>query len=173
MFRVLERVGCRVKGQHRSTQRHSGKVVHIEEATLRRRLREIAAEHNRWGRRMAYRLLRREGWTVNHKRVQRLWREEGLNVIDVQSRLCMAIRVGGLVRPMMWCSCWRSSSAFIQRRRSFAAITAPSSSPTRLELEAGTTPQTAPTSRQDPKCRRTMPIRSTDDSGMNPSTWIC
>ena len=27
---------------------------------------------------MAYRLLRREGWTVNHKRVQRLWREEGL-----------------------------------------------------------------------------------------------
>ena len=27
---------------------------------------------------MAYRLLRREGWSVNHKRVQRLWREEGL-----------------------------------------------------------------------------------------------
>ena len=45
---------------------------------MRRRLREIAAEHIRWGRRMAYRLLRREGWTVNHKRVLRLWREEGL-----------------------------------------------------------------------------------------------
>jgi|688.fasta_scaffold312999_2 hypothetical protein len=29
-------------------------------------------------RRMAYRMLRREGWTVNHKLVQRLWREEGL-----------------------------------------------------------------------------------------------
>ncbi|WP_370594665.1 IS3 family transposase [Synechococcus sp. CBW1006] len=27
---------------------------------------------------MAYRLLRREGWSVNHKRVQRLWREEGV-----------------------------------------------------------------------------------------------
>ena len=27
---------------------------------------------------MAYRLLRREGWLVNHKRVHRLWREEGL-----------------------------------------------------------------------------------------------
>ena len=65
-------------GQHRSTQRHGGKVVDIEEAKLRQRLREIAAEHIRWGRRMAYRLLRREGWTVNHKRVQRLWREEGL-----------------------------------------------------------------------------------------------
>jgi len=65
-------------GQHRSTQRHSGKVVDLEEAKLRHRLREIAAEHIRWGRRMAYRLLRREGWSVNHKRVQRLWREEGL-----------------------------------------------------------------------------------------------
>ncbi len=65
-------------GQHRSTQRHPGKVVDLEEAKLRRRLREIAAEHIRWGRRMAYRLLRREGWLVNHKRVYRLWREEGL-----------------------------------------------------------------------------------------------
>ena len=65
-------------GQHRSTQRQGGNVVSIEEAKLRQRLREIAADHIRWGRRMAYRLLRREGWTVNHKRVQRLWREEGL-----------------------------------------------------------------------------------------------
>jgi transposase InsO family protein len=68
-----------VVGQHRSTQRHPGKVVSIEEAKLRHRLREIAAEHIRWGPpRMAYRLLRRECWMVNHKRVQRLWREEGL-----------------------------------------------------------------------------------------------
>ena len=35
-------------------------------------------ESHRWGRRMAYRLLRRDGWGVNDKRVQRLWREEGL-----------------------------------------------------------------------------------------------
>lgn len=77
-YRASERLVCRVVGQHRSTQRHGGKIVDIEEAKLRHRLREIAAEHIRWGRRMAYRLLRREGWTVNHKRVQRLWREEGL-----------------------------------------------------------------------------------------------
>ena len=74
MFRVSERLACRVVGQHPSTQRHATKVVDIEEAKLRRRLREIAAEHIRWGRRMAYRLLRREGWLVNHKRVHRLWR---------------------------------------------------------------------------------------------------
>ena len=78
MFRVSERFACRVVGQHRSTQRQAGKVDDIEEAKLRRRLREIAAEPIRWGRRMAYRVLRREGWTVNDKRVHRLWREEGL-----------------------------------------------------------------------------------------------
>ena len=77
-YRASERKVCRVVGQNRSTQRHPAKVVSIEEGKLRHRLREIAAEHIRWGRRMAYRLLRREGWSVNHKRVQRLWREEGL-----------------------------------------------------------------------------------------------
>jgi putative transposase len=76
--RASERRVCPVVGQHRSTQRHPAKVVSIEEGKLRHRLREIASEHVRWGRRMAYRLLRRVGWTVNHKRVQRLWREEGL-----------------------------------------------------------------------------------------------
>jgi transposase InsO family protein len=64
--------------QHRSTQRHCGRVIDIEEAKLRRLLREIAAEHIRWGPRMAYRLLSREGWAVNHKRERRLWRVEGL-----------------------------------------------------------------------------------------------
>ncbi|KAF0654891.1 transposase [Cyanobium sp. Copco_Reservoir_LC18] len=78
LYRATERLACRVVGQHRSTQRHSVKVVDLEEAKLRHRLREIAAEHIRWGRRMAYRLLRREGWAVNHKRLQRLWREECL-----------------------------------------------------------------------------------------------
>jgi len=45
-----------VVGQHRSSQRHVGKVVNLEEAKLRHRLRDIAAEHIRWGRRMAHRL---------------------------------------------------------------------------------------------------------------------
>ena len=77
-YRASERFACRVVGQHRSTQRHGGRVPGLEETKLRQRLREIAAEHIRWGRRMAHRVLRREGWSVNHKRVHRLWREEGL-----------------------------------------------------------------------------------------------
>ena len=48
----------------------------IDEQKLRRRIRELARRHVRWGRRLVYRRLRLEGWTVNHKRVQRIWREE-------------------------------------------------------------------------------------------------
>jgi hypothetical protein len=42
---------------------------------LRHRLREIAAEHIRWARRMTYRIFRREGLSFNHKWEQRRWRE--------------------------------------------------------------------------------------------------
>jgi hypothetical protein len=73
-YRASDRLVCRVVGQHRRTQLHPAKVIPIEEGKLRHRLREIAANHIRWGRRMAYRLLREEGWSVNHKRVQPLWR---------------------------------------------------------------------------------------------------
>ena len=78
MFRVSERVTCKVVCQQRSTQRHVSKVVDIKEIKLRRRFREIAAEHIRWGWRIAYPLCRGEGSAVNHKRVHRLWREDGL-----------------------------------------------------------------------------------------------
>ena len=52
-----------------STQRHPGKVVDLEGFKLWHRLRVFAADHLRWGCRMAYRMLRREVWTLNHKRV--------------------------------------------------------------------------------------------------------
>jgi transposase InsO family protein len=65
-------------GQHRSTQRCAHRDPGDEELKLRRRLCAIARGHPRWGWKMAHRLLRREGWEINHKRTQRLWREEGL-----------------------------------------------------------------------------------------------
>ena len=45
---------------------------------LRQRLRALAEERRRWGCPLLYQVLRREGWVVNHKRVERLYREEGL-----------------------------------------------------------------------------------------------
>jgi putative transposase len=47
---------------------------------LRARLRALAEERRRWGCPMLYQVLRREGWRINHKRVERLYREEGLSL---------------------------------------------------------------------------------------------
>lgn len=76
---VSERWACRVVGQPRSTQRHEPKIAE-DDAALRSRLREISAERPRWGYRRAHARLLEEGWEINRKRVQRLWREEGLRV---------------------------------------------------------------------------------------------
>jgi len=76
---LAERRACRITGQHRSTQRHQGPRLDRDDV-LRRRLGGISAEHPRWGYRRAWALLRQEGWEVNRKKVQRLWREEGLRV---------------------------------------------------------------------------------------------
>jgi putative transposase len=76
---VSERWACRVVGQHRSTQRHEP-VRAADDAALRAELREFSKDRPRWGYRRAHRHLRELGWEVNRKRVQRLWREEGLRV---------------------------------------------------------------------------------------------
>ena len=47
---------------------------------LRQRLRALAEERRRWGCPMLYQVIRGEGWRVNHKRVERLYREEGLSL---------------------------------------------------------------------------------------------
>jgi putative transposase len=65
-------------GQHRSTQRKAPRPASNKQQRLALRLREIAGEHPRWGWKKAHQILRREGWTVNHKRTRRIWRQEGL-----------------------------------------------------------------------------------------------
>jgi putative transposase len=76
---VSERRACRITGQHRSTQRHEPRRRDRDEA-LRARLRGLSREHPRWGYRRVWASLRGEGWQVNRKKIQRLWREEGLRV---------------------------------------------------------------------------------------------
>lgn len=77
---LSERRACRIVGQHRSTQRHEPRRGRDRDDCLRERLREISVEHPRWGYRLAWGVVREEGWAVNRKRIQRLWREEGLRV---------------------------------------------------------------------------------------------
>jgi hypothetical protein len=79
---LSERLACRVAGQHRATQRHepASTTVDDPDAALRVWLRRYAKDHPRRGFRPAYHDARAEGWMVNHNKVQRLWRDEGLRV---------------------------------------------------------------------------------------------
>jgi len=74
-----ERRACEVIVQPRSTQRYRGRK-RSKDAALVAELRRISAAHPRAGYRMASALLRRAGMEINAKRVQRLWRQEGLKV---------------------------------------------------------------------------------------------
>ena len=76
---LSQRRACAIVGQHRSTQRHQPQNPDPDK-DLRRRLRDFARHHPRWGYRRAHAVLRREGHHLNRKKVQRLWREEGLRV---------------------------------------------------------------------------------------------
>jgi putative transposase len=71
------RHACRLVKQPRSTQRYEAHIDY-EERRIRKRLHELAKKHPGSGYRRMTRLLRREGMKINKKRVQRLWREEGL-----------------------------------------------------------------------------------------------
>jgi putative transposase len=76
---VSERRACQIAGQHRSTQRREADVA-ADDAALRAALRGFSRERPRWGYRRAHARLLEEGWVLNRKRTQRVWREEGLRV---------------------------------------------------------------------------------------------
>jgi len=75
---LSQRRACRFFGMARSTIQY--RSVRPPDTEMRGRLRELAEERRRWGYRMLHVLLEREGHAVNHKRVYRLYREEGLQV---------------------------------------------------------------------------------------------
>lgn len=80
-YRRSERRACELMGTTRSSYRYSPRLERQPaERALRERLRELAAERRRFGYRRLLIFLEREGWHVNHKRVYRLYRAEGLGV---------------------------------------------------------------------------------------------
>jgi len=83
-FLVSERRTCRILCLGRSTFRYREK--NDGQAALRMRIREVAAVRVRYGYKRIHVLLRREGWEINHKRVYRLYCEEGLNLRRKGSR---------------------------------------------------------------------------------------
>jgi putative transposase len=83
-YRIPERRACRVIGVSRSTVRY--RSVRPPYNPLRNRLRELAAVRVSAGYRPLHTYLRREGWRVNHKLVERLYREEGLTLKQKKPR---------------------------------------------------------------------------------------
>jgi putative transposase len=111
---LSERLACRIVGQHRSTQRHQPGELDRDRA-LRQQLRAFSRAHPRWGYRRAHAQLCQQGWVVNRKAVQRLWREEGLCVPTQRrkrqrlgSSTCPADRLAA-EHPTM-CGRWTTSS---------------------------------------------------------------
>lgn len=76
---VSERRVCRVLGQSRATQRRVHKVPDDEPALVARMI-DLATQYGRYGYRRVAALLQEEGFRANHKRVEQLWRREGLKV---------------------------------------------------------------------------------------------
>lgn len=76
---VSERRACKVVGQARSTQWRKPKVSE-EEKALTCAIIDLATQYGRYGYRRITALLKADGWHVNHKRVARIWRREGLKV---------------------------------------------------------------------------------------------
>jgi putative transposase len=78
VHKISERRVCDVLMVHRNQWRY--RSMRDEQAALRMRIREIAKDRVRFGYRRIHVMLLREGWQVNHKRVYRLYCEEGLNL---------------------------------------------------------------------------------------------
>jgi hypothetical protein len=76
---ISERRACVALGQHRSTQRKIPRGREDEER-LTADIVEFARQYGRYGYRKIAEFLRRDGWLVNDKRVERIWRREGLKV---------------------------------------------------------------------------------------------
>ena len=95
-------------GQPRTTQRRARKVA-SDEGALRGDIVRLASRFGRYGYRRVADMLRIEGWGVNHKRVERIWRQEGLKVPQRQpkrGRLWLndgsCIRLRPLYRGHVW-----------------------------------------------------------------------
>jgi len=77
-LRSSERRAFRTIGVARPTQRYEASPE--DDDSLRLAVVRLAKQYGRYGYRKIAELLRIEGWQVNHKKVERLWREEGLQI---------------------------------------------------------------------------------------------
>ena len=84
-YKISERRACRAISQPRSTQRYELKRL-PDEDDLTYRIIELANKYGAYGPKMITGLLRGQGIVVNHKRVERIWREQHLKTEKKQKK---------------------------------------------------------------------------------------
>jgi transposase InsO family protein len=92
--RISQRRACRLVEQHRSTQRYAG-VPGDFELRLVKAMNTLADRHPRYGYRRVHALLVADGWAINRKRVERLWRLEGHRVPPRRTKTSGQKALGG------------------------------------------------------------------------------
>jgi len=103
-FQISERRACRVLQLQRSVYYYRHR--RDPQTELRVRLRDLAAARVRYGYERLHTLLRREGWQINHKRVYRLYHEEGLSLRLKTKKKRISQRRVPLSRPPAPNECW-------------------------------------------------------------------
>jgi len=102
---VSERRACGVIGQPRATQRYQA-TVPDDEVGLTAAIISYASRYGRYGYRRILALLWDDGWVVNHKRMERIWKQEGLKVPQKQpKRGRLWLRDGSCIRLR---PCWQN-----------------------------------------------------------------
>jgi transposase InsO family protein len=84
-FGISERRVCRAIEQPRSSQRYIPQIPDRDKP-LTKRIVDLAVRYGRYGYRRITAMLQAEGWWVNHKKVERIWRLEGLKVPQRQPK---------------------------------------------------------------------------------------
>jgi hypothetical protein len=123
---VSERRACLLVSQHRSTNRHQPDAG-VFERRLVARLHELANDHPQEGYKTIHRRLRWEGWRVNHKRIERLWRRArevyrayrsggGPGTVRTRSHFSMTIAQLGHIAEMA-CRIWLDPTTPEDERR--------------------------------------------------------
>jgi putative transposase len=84
-FPLSERRVCRAIVQPRSSQRYAPQIPNRDKPLIQEVVK-LAEKYGRYGYRRITALLQSQGWQVNHKRVERIWRTEGLKVPQKQPK---------------------------------------------------------------------------------------
>jgi putative transposase len=137
---------------------------------LRQRLRELAEERRRWGCPMLYLMLRREGWRANHKRVERLYRQEGLSLRRRRRRKRLshlrAVRARPVAANQTWAVDFIHDSLMSGRRfRAFAVLDQWSRESLAIEVDLSLTGERVTRVLEQLRNRRGLPTVIQADNG--------